>query len=407
MNNGHRDAVRVCPGCKKKKSFPARNKTCSYTCGYKYREEQRGKGERKKEPVDHATAVQEHALKMECRELRARLNEALSKQVLNQRYQDFVADVASRPITVPEWVTTPATGEKHVVIPTISFSDWHFDEQVFPAQIQNANGYNREIAERRLKNYFNNTVAVSFQFLSGFRYPGIIWPWLGDIFSGNIHEELRNTNADVMLSSLLHWTGPIVAGARQLADAFGKVYIPVVVGNHGRNSIKPIHKMRVRDNFDWLFAQVVARELADDKRITFAISEAPDMTYSAYNTTYHITHGDQARGGTGIAAQWSPLMLLAVRKLKRVRFDYLVCGHWHRLGSFLKIRANGSGVGYNEYAFNNNFDWEPPQQDFWLTDPQRGIVCDFPIHVMSKDEPWVAQKPEGEPFRVLANQRRK
>ena len=39
-------------------------------------------------------------------------------------------------------------------------------------------------------------------------------PWLGDNFSGNIHEELRNTNADVMLSSLLHWIGPVVAGLR-------------------------------------------------------------------------------------------------------------------------------------------------------------------------------------------------
>jgi len=215
-----------------------------------------------------------------------------------------------------------------------------------------------------------------------------VMPWLGDNFAGNIHEELRNTNADVMMSSLLHWVGPMVTGLRSLADAFGRVYVPVVVGNHGRNTQKPISKMRVRDNFDWLWAQIIARELAGDKRITFAVSEAPDYTYTIYNTTYHITHGDQAKGGTGIAAQWSPLMLLAVRKLKRIRFDYLVCGHWHRLGQFLKIRANGSGKGYDEYAFNSNFDWEPPQQDLWLTDPNHSIVCDFPVHVMSKDEPW-------------------
>jgi len=270
------------------------------------------------------------------RELRKQLNGALGRQVFNQRYQDFVADVAAHPVIVPPWVTTPPSRKQHVVVPTAAFSDWHFDERVFPEQIQNANGYGREIAGRRLRNYFQNVIDVSHKFLAGFRYPGIVWPWLGDLFSSNIHEELRNTNADVMLSSLLHWAGPMAAGARQLADAFGRVYISVVVGNHGRNTMKPIHKMRVRDNFDLLFAQIVARELAGDKRITFAISEAPDLTYSVFNTTYQITHGDQARGGSGIAAQWSPLMLLAVRKLKRVRFDYLVCGHWHRLGSFLK-----------------------------------------------------------------------
>ncbi len=153
--------------------------------------------------------------------------------------------------------------------------------------------------------------------------------------------------------------------------------------------IKPIHKNRVRDNFDWLFAQIVARELAGDKRITFAISESPDFAYSVYNTSYHLTHGDQAKGGSGIAAQLSPLMIMVARKMKRFKFDYLVCGHWHRLSSFMKVRCNGSLVGYNEYAFNGNFEYEPPQQDLWLTDPQHGVVGSFPIHVQSSQEPWL------------------
>ena len=398
----HKVKKRVCPGCLTSKEFPVRDTTCSNACARELKRRERAEAEQ-----SALSPVQEHALKIEVRELRRRLNEALSKEVHNARYQDFIAEAATRPVVPPDWISAPSVVKPHTVMPSISFSDWHLDERVFPEQIQGLNGYGREVAEQRLKNYFQNVIDVSFDFLSGFRYPGIVWPWLGDIFSGNIHEELRNTNADVILSSLLYWTGPLVAGARKLAEAFGSVYIPVVVGNHGRNSIKPIHKMRVRDNFDLLFAQIVARELAGDKRITFAISESPDATYSAYNTTYHITHGDQARGGSGIAGSWSPLMLLAVRKLKRIRFDYLVCGHWHRLGTFLKIRANGSGVGYNEYAFNNNFDWEPPQQDFLLTDPQRGIVLDAPIHVMSRDEPWSTIKPAREPFRVLANRRKK
>ena len=93
-------------------------------------------------------------------------------------------------------------------------------------------------------------------------------------------------------------------------------------------------------------------------------------------------------------------MIMVARKAKRTQFDYLICGHWHRLSQFMKVRVNGSGVGYNEYAFHGNFDWEPPQQDLWLTDPQHGIVADFPVHVMAKDEPWVAKRPAGEPFKV-------
>jgi hypothetical protein len=369
-------------------------------CHAHYERYQRGdRGDRLSRPFrKHKTfeeavkgELSENRLKVENRELKHQLSEALNKQVFDSRYQEFVGQVTSRPVSPPEWIAKKYTKAPHEVMPTVSFSDWHLDEVVFPEQIQGMNGYNREIAERRLRNFFQNTIDVCFKFLGGFTFPGLIMPMLGDNFSGNIHEELRSTNADVIMSSILHWTGPMVAGIRMLATAFGHVYIPVVVGNHGRNSLKPINKMRVRDNFDWLWAQMVARELADDPRVTFNISESPDFTYTAYNTTYQITHGDQAKGGTGIAAKWSPLMLLAMRKLKRTHFDYLICGHWHSLGQFQKIRCNGCGKGYDEYAFNSNFDYEPPKQDLWLTDYRHGIVGDFPVHVASRDEPWMKE----------------
>jgi len=394
----HKTEKRECPICRKTKTFPVRNETCSETCGRMAKSIRAAAGG--KDAAVELDPVAEHRLKLENRELRAQLTEALNRQVFDSRYQEFVAAVARRPVTVPDWMRWPVSKNRHEVMPTVDFSDWHLDENVNPEQIQNLNGYSRAIAEKRLRNYYQNVTDVCFKYLGGFRYSGLVNPWLGDIFSGNIHEELRNTNADVMLSSLLYWVGPVVAGLKMQAEAFGRVFVPVVVGNHGRNTLKPIHKNRVRDNFDWLFAQIVARELAGDERITFAISEAADFRYTVFNTTYLATHGDQARGGSGIAAQLSPLMIMVARKAKRTRFDYLICGHWHRLSQFMKVRVNGSGVGYNEYAFHGNFDWEPPQQDLWLTDPHRGIVCDFPVHVMSKDEPWVTEIPAGEPFVV-------
>jgi hypothetical protein len=386
--------TRTCPGCKLEKTYPERNKTCSFVCGRKVEAEQRRN--------QNVTPIDSHRQKVEEKELRAQLKSALDKQVFDARYQEFIGAASARPIVIPDWVLRAPGKDKHEVMPTAAFSDWHLDEVVAPDQIQGLNAYNRDIAQKRLRNYFENIPAICHKFLGGFRYPGVVIPWLGDIFSGNIHEELRATNADVLLSSLLHWVGPVAAGLKMQAEAFGHVYVPVVVGNHGRNTLKPIHKNRVRDNFDWLFAQIVARELAGDKRIEFAISGAADFRYSVYGTTYLATHGDQARGGSGIAAQLSPLMIMVARKAKRIQFDYLICGHWHRLSQFMKVRVNGSGVGYNEYAFHGNFEWEPPQQDLWLTDPKRGIVCDFPVHVASRDEPWGPRKDSAVSFAVAA-----
>ena len=115
------------------------------------------------------------------------------------------------------------------------FSDWHFDEVVKAEEVQYRNEYNREIAERRLKRYVEGVCKVATSYVHGFRYPGIVVGMLGDIFSGNIHEELRATNADKIMGSILHWLDPMAAGLATLAECFGQVYVVSVVGNHGRS----------------------------------------------------------------------------------------------------------------------------------------------------------------------------
>jgi hypothetical protein len=46
--------------------------------------------------------------------------------------------------------------------------------------------------------------------------------------------------------------------------------------------------------------------------------------------------------------------------------------------------VNGSLCGYNEFAADNNLEYEAPKQMFWLTDPKYGktspleVWCDEP-----------------------------
>ncbi|MCC6591618.1 MAG: hypothetical protein IT168_33335 [Bryobacterales bacterium] len=319
--------------------------------------------------------------------------DATTQRAVDQRYERFVAGVADKTVSVPTWASPTQAGKK-LVVPTAFLSDTHFDEVVDPAQVNNVNAYSRAIAEKRLKAFFARTVKLGKQYLAGLSFPGIVLPLGGDLFSGNIHEELRQTNEASLAESLLHWIGPMVAGIRLLADEYGKVYVPAVVGNHPRGTPKPIHKGRVRDNFDWLFYQLLARELKGDKRVTFAISEAPDFHYSVFQTKYCLTHGDQFRGGSGISGLLSPMMIGDARKRKRSQavnlpYDYLVMGHWHQLTQAKSVIVNGSLKGYDEYAFNSNFDYEPPQQAFWLTSIERRQTwCFTPIHVTDRDDPY-------------------
>ena len=294
----------------------------------------------------------------------------------------------------PAWTRKPPkVGKKHGT-PWLLLSDLHLDEVVQPAEIGHANAYNRKIAEQRLRRTFEGAAELPRRYWSGIEYDGIVVAMLGDIYSGDIHDELAQTNEDTILGSVLHWAEHLAAGIALLADEFGKVHVPVVVGNHGRRSRKPRAKFRARDNFDWFTGHLLARQFAHDPRVTFAVSEAADCIVQSYTTRVMCTHGDQASGGAGIGGIWPPIMRLDARKRQRqaavnAPYDQMVIGHWHSLTYGRDWVVNGSTKGLDEYAFQGNFGFEPPAQGMFLITPEHGRTWTAPIFCQDRaKEGW-------------------
>ena len=52
------------------------------------------------------------------------------------------------------------------------------------------------------------------------------------------------------------------------------------------------------------------------------------------------------------------------------------------------IRVNGTGKGWDEYSSLSNFDYRPPEQDFFLVAPRVGVTASWPVHCQLPDEPW-------------------
>jgi hypothetical protein len=55
-------------------------------------------------------------------------------------------------------------------------------------------------------------------------------------------------------------------------------------------------------------------------------------------------------------------------------------GHFHKRMLTARLRGNGSLKGYDEYAADNNFGFEPASQNFWVTHPDHGITFDAPVY---------------------------
>ena len=242
----------------------------------------------------------------------------LLKQVIHD------CDAPPRP---PKWLSGKTTG-KNTGVPTLFLSDIHFDEVVKADQINHVNAYDREIANARLKMLFTKTVDLLIHHMSKPQYDYFVLNLGGDCLSGLIHEELRETNEAPISQSILALLDQLIAGINFLLPFFPKIVVNAVVGNHGRWDRKPRMKNRVYENYEWLLYQILAKHYRDHKDIVFNIADGADCPYSIYSTRFVLTHGDQFKGGSGIAGALSPLMLGDARKRKRAiaidqPFDYL------------------------------------------------------------------------------------
>jgi predicted phosphodiesterase len=280
--------------------------------------------------------------------------------------------------TPPKWLTPARPRRAHTATICTILSDCHFDEVVRPEEVGGVNAYNREIATLRLQTYFENVVKLARDYLSGVDYAGVVLMLGGDLFSGDIHEELAQTNEDTILGSILYWVELLAAGITMLAEEFGQVHVPVVVGNHGRRTRKPRMKLRARDNFDWFLD----------------IPEQADCPFQVYDTRFLLTHGDQFKGGNGIAGIWSPISRGHAKKSQRNAvagqpYDVMVMGHFHTLTWGNGFIVNGANKGTDEYSWIGNMGHEVPQQAMFLVTPQHGITFTAPVLVSNrKAEGW-------------------
>lgn len=319
----------------------------------------------------------------EIRALRAKLKAVEGDRLTDEYVKAKIIGLRDAPLSVPNWLQRPTAGVHGAMVPTLMLSDLHWGEVVYPRQVNGVNEYDIAIAQNRLRTVVERATSLLTEHLTGVTYPGIVLALGGDMLSGDIHEELSESNEMPVMPALLDLYGVLVWAIGSLATAFGKVFVPCVTGNHGRNTKKPRAKNRNYSNFDWLLYQFLQKHFEGDKRVCFYIPEGSDAHWVVLGHRYCMTHGDQFRGGDGMIGALGPIIRGDHKKRSRngqvdLGYDTLLLGHWHQLIQLQRLIVNGSLKGYDEYAASGNFGFEPPQQALWLTH-ERGIVHSMPV----------------------------
>jgi hypothetical protein len=292
----------------------------------------------------------------------------------------------------PRWLVQKPKRHINDNVPVVVWSDWHMGEVVNRVQVGGVNEFNTAIARTRVRKLVEKTIELCKHHMVNPKYPGIVVCIGGDMITGAIHEELGNTNDRTVQQSLLDCQELCIWGLERMADEFGKVFVPCVVGNHPRDTHKPRMKNAVYQNYEWNMYVQLERHFRKDKRIQFMIPGETDAFFAVHGHRFLLTHGDRlgVKGGDGMIGALGPITRGAI-KLGRSEaqigrdFDTLIMCHYHTYIPRSEASAamvNGTLKGYDEYArLGLRVGYSRPSQALFFVNAKYGITCQWPIYL--------------------------
>jgi hypothetical protein len=310
------------------------------------------------------------------------------------RIRTEIYNLASRTPNPPKWLVKDAGPAGARGVPMTLWSDWHFGEVVRPEEVAGLNVFNAEVAAERITRLVDRTINLCRDHMGkgDTPYPGIIVCLGGDMISGDIHEELFATNDRTTQQCINDLTDLLIGALERMADEFGRVFVPCVVGNHGRASRKPRMKGRIFTSHEWNIYCNLERHFRRDDRVRFSIPEETDARFNVYGQRFLLTHGDSlgVKGGDGIIGAIGPIMrgsLKVGRSEAQIGrdADWIIMGHWHQMLWLPGVIVNGALKGYDEYArLAIRAPYSRPSQALWFVHPEHGVTAKWEVFLDDK-----------------------
>jgi len=294
----------------------------------------------------------------------------------------FLSEISAK-IIVPTIDIVQDKGKKEATA-VVMASDWHFEEEVRAASIDNLNEFNIDIARKRASTFFERTLKLITICRRDSNIKTLIVAALGDFIAGWIHEELitSTTPPEALVLVFEQWLSGLNLWLDN-ADLDEIIFIGSC-GNHGRITKKPHYKKSQEKNYEWLIYQFLAKWYANSKqktRIRFILPKGYFNWATVYNRKLRLHHGDGIRYLGGVGGIHIPLRKAIAQWNKAQHADLDLLGHWHSRQIGQDYVVNGSLIGYNEYAERIKADFEHPIQCFFILHPEYDKTAEFSIRL--------------------------
>jgi hypothetical protein len=345
-----------------------------HTHGIKARKKPQNQPGEVAEDVSEAEVLRDRIKELEKAHRRARKLEVFEERAV----QALTEAVEARAPRYKPRARSKGRKDEHEMV--LLWSDLHAGEVVSEEETNGINAYDWETMLRRQERLRDGLFSYAENRPYTVRKLHVLA--LGDMLSGDIHDELVETNEIPLAEATVQLGMDGAEWLASLGEHFEEVELTGVVGNHPRAKRKPQAK-RAFDNADWIAYHTMRLALRKHDRITLNVPKASAWPVSvAQRWRLLAMHGDGIRS-TMPGVPWGGVM----RRVNALQSQYtqsgqpidcFCLGHFHSLNlvesNAGRIAMNGSVKGVDEYSLRAFGGGRGPQQMLLTYHPKNGLT---------------------------------
>lgn len=270
------------------------------------------------------------------------------------------------------------------VFPVMQITDSHHGEVQLSDEIEGFNEFNPEICDARNLGFAKSALEWMQLHRGVYKISQLHMLFTGDLISGDIHDELRVTNAYPVPEQIVRASQIHSQQIALVAPYFERVVVEFLTeDNHSRLTKKPQAKEAGMNSYNYLIGKMIEAFIQKLPNVDFRLHPMHMKVIHVSNMKYLITHGQGIKSWMGVP--WYGLeRRLGREAIKRqsaisgdyelaqkIGFDKMVTGHFHTPFDTANFSCGGSVSGTNAYDHQAG-RYADPSQAAWMVHPKYG-----------------------------------
>jgi hypothetical protein len=296
---------------------------------------------------------------------------------LEQLMAETLASIPAMSVTPPVYVADKKSKVSSEISACLHLTDQHYGAVQDADEVEGFGRYSPEISRARQLGLVENFLNWVQMHRYGYTIPEARFLCTGDPISGDIHDELKVTNAFPAPQQAVEQANIMAEQVAMAAPHFKRLVVDMItLDNHGRLTRKPQCKEGGRNNWGYVIANMLKLQLASYKNVEVNIHTSPMKVVNVNGRRYLLCHGHDTQSWMsipyyGIERKISREALKRMNGPDFTKFDKVVMGHFHcpMLTQYFIVGGSVSGTDAYDHQCGR---YAAPQQLSWLVHPNHG-----------------------------------